>query len=559
VAAADPAELSDWQSHYANFLSFSQQEFFKGLVKKIRERPAIITNPKLLQDFTRGNGKEMTTPSVNPVDSIRLTGPVRLTDKQRRDVVRQLYGSEGLNIAQVRLEKEFQGGLSEARVILARSVDNRNRGLAYEVIKIAPTTMLRREYNRYQKYIKGRLPATAVRLEKGPVELGTTGCLSYGFAGDRPVGTIMDLEAYYATHSATEIITTLTNLTDTLDDRWYGQGEPLLTSFADEYSRQFPAHLRLDATSISTNKDISVSSYRIVDTDTIQQAETQLNIGERVAIAGLKVNQVTPETVKLRSAGDSSVIWIRTRVALSRQDLQEEDQVVVLGIVERRRDDVFKTAGTNILNYAPDIRCQANNMLHLPGLDQPCPNPLAIYNQILKQPLNGRRAIIHGDLHPGNILVDEAGRAWLIDFDHVREGHVLLDFVRLETILRLFILGGVRRQKQDNIPPASSTSTDWPHDFTLAEYVAFETSLVQQTLSQPAEKITRPDLAKAAEVIMGIRGLAQYYLRRRNDWHEYLTGLFLQNLAQLRFYQDRPELGVLPFTTAAVVGREIWQ
>ncbi|MFC1976625.1 phosphotransferase, partial [Chloroflexota bacterium] len=446
VVTADPAELSDWQAHYANFLSSPQQEFFEDLVKKIIERQAVITNPELLKDFTRGDREDTSNSFVNLADSIRLTGPVRLTDKQERDVVRQLYGGEGLNIAQVRLEKEFHGGLSEARVILAQSVDNRNRGLAYEVIKIAPATMLRREHNRYQKFIRGRLPATAVRLENGPVELGTTGCLSYGFAGDRPVGTIMDLEAYYATHSVTEIINTLTNLTDTLDDRWYGQGEPLSASFADEYSRQLPAHLRLDAISISTSKDISVSSYRTIDIDTIQQAETQLSVGERVAISGLKVNQVTPETVKLRSAGNTSVIWIRTRVAMSRLDLQEEDRVVVMGIVERRRDDVFKTAGTNILNYAPDIRRQPNNMLHLPGLEQPCPNPLAIYNQVLKQPLNGRRAIIHGDLHPGNILVDEAGRAWLIDFDHVREGHVLLDFVRLETILRLFILGDIRRK-----------------------------------------------------------------------------------------------------------------
>jgi hypothetical protein len=76
-------------------------------------------------------------------------------------------------------------------------------------------------------------------------------------------------------------------------------------------------------------------------------------------------------------------------------------------------------------------------------------------------------------------------------------------------------------------------------------------------MGQTPPPIDHPELEKLAEVILTIRYLAKHYLRQSNKWHEYLCGLFLQSLAQLRFYQEQPWLGVLPFTTAAIVGHTI--
>ena len=47
--------------------------------------------------------------------------------------------------------------------------------------------------------------------------------------------------------------------------------------------------------------------------------------------------------------------------------------------------------------------------------------------------------ITHGDLHGGNLLVDQHDTAWVIDFERSGEGHILQDFVELETdmIIRL--------------------------------------------------------------------------------------------------------------------------
>ncbi len=41
-------------------------------------------------------------------------------------------------------------------------------------------------------------------------------------------------------------------------------------------------------------------------------------------------------------------------------------------------------------------------------------------------------AVTHGDLHGDNLLVDDTGNAWAIDFERSGEGHILQDFAELE-------------------------------------------------------------------------------------------------------------------------------
>ncbi len=55
-------------------------------------------------------------------------------------------------------------------------------------------------------------------------------------------------------------------------------------------------------------------------------------------------------------------------------------------------------------------------------------------------PLPAYWAITHGDLHSGNILVDEEEHAWLIDFYKTGWGPALRDFAQLEAAIRLELL-----------------------------------------------------------------------------------------------------------------------
>lgn len=522
----------------------------QALAKNPEKRPASAS--QLVGDLRR-----VLKSKQNP---IRLSGGIFLSDIHA-SVIKQLYiESHQPNITRVHIDQQFQGGLSGSEVILAQPIDDHGRGLAREVIKIGPAPMLRREYNRYRQYVKGRLPATAVNLERGPTELRSLGCLSYGFAGNRPFGAVQDLEDYYANHTVQEVIKALTGLMVPLDDRWYGQSEPLLTSFAEEYGAQLPTHLQLENASILRPQPFNRSTYQLVDTEAVLSGQNHLEIGKRIVICDLKITEVMSNQIKLTSIGDGPKIWVQAEINLPPSDLQEDDQVNIFGTIKARRDDVLAEAVDQVIETFPFFTRHPDGTLTLTDKKLNIPDPLAIYPRFLNKQLDGRRAIIHGDLHPGNILIDDAGHTWLIDFDHVREGHVLFDFIRLETILRLFVLGKARqtiRRRNFNSAP-DLPAKQWPHPFTLEEYIDFEVTLLEQTTSHSAAVTTnQSELAKAIELILAIRRLAHPYLRVANNWSEYFTGLFLSNLAQLKFYRQMPQIAILPLTTAAVISEEL--
>lgn len=129
----------------------------------------------------------------------------------------------------------------------------------------------------------------------------------------------------------------------------------------------------------------------------------------------------------------------------------------------------------------------------------------------------------HGDLNEYNIMVDQAGRSWLIDFQHTGPGHILRDVVKLDSVVRFQLLAA--------------------EEATLAERLELEQRLcgierfsqVQQLSSKlPTENGA---LAKAYAVAIHLRRLAQELTDRNpsDDFSEYHIAAMYQALKTAQY------------------------
>jgi CheY-like chemotaxis protein len=117
---------------------------------------------------------------------------------------------------------------------------------------------------------------------------------------------------------------------------------------------------------------------------------------------------------------------------------------------------------------------------------------------------NSALAVTHGDLHGDNLLIDDHGNAWVIDFERSGEGHILQDFVELEG---------------DIINRLISSSKNLPSFYQLCVYVTQNTELKElednyHTTDAEVKKITQTIsiLRKLARETSGISDARQYLL-----------------------------------------------
>ena len=160
--------------------------------------------------------------------------------------------------------------------------------------------------------------------------------------------------------------------------------------------------------------------------------------------------------------------------------------------------------------------------IDIPALST-APHPLKIYPDLLNATLRERRSLVHGDLHPRNVLVDETGKGWLIDFAKTKTRHNLFDFIKLETYIRIMILAPLHIH------------------FSWIDYVEFELALNAQTLGQKVSMPANTHLAKAFTVIYTIRSIAHKYMENsQSDFKkEYFPALLLYCLAMLKYYESQ--------------------
>lgn len=468
-----------------------------------------------------------------------------------------------ISIGQVIIREELPGGFGGARVLVVIPVERSGVHQAARVVKLGPRVMLEAERENYDAFVRNHLH-TAVASQMRFAVQGTMAAIEYVFVGGGLLEPVTGLNAYYASQNARDIAETLRALlSEYLYQYWYRQGTLLEEHTAIEYGPHLPAQVTLELRSTSDDQVWSAeeeapqaaSTYRSLAMETLPLASGDVALGEQVQIDDVEVVRIKPWAATLMYTRERQA---RVRIEYDPesgivQQLRIGERISVRGQVTATRHSLLAAVVQVAFRDCDEARVAVDDDKVLAGLGRgPYPNPLRLYPALLNEMLEGRRSIIHGDLHLRNVLVDGDGRPWLIDFGRVREGHTLFDLIKLETYIRLDILS--RRG-----------------GFSLAEYARFEEALADATIYglQTAGLPLNPELRKAFRVIWAIRCVAKS-LQPEKDWTKaYSKCLLLYNLAVLKYARDAVRLqeredgehdlqlaaSRLCFVTAAIQGR----
>lgn len=455
---------------------------------------------------------------------------------------------------QVLIENELGGGYSGTRVLMARLITPEGMPAAQRVIKLGPAFELGGERDRYTQSVGDFMPFSAARVEQERYcERDGRAGLSYIFVGGGGLGQAQGLEKYYhqaVSADTVEAITrTLDNLLDQeLGQRWYGNTTPLYCFFAAEYGQHLVEHLRLklrpassDALWLVAQPPAPLPDYRRLTEGDIPREHEAIEPGALIVVEEMVVRKIKHGVVKLEDTGGQGTV---VRIALTPESdvpqwLDIGARVGVRGeVIYNRRDRLEQIVCAAFPELASAI---GSSSIALSGVSGTYPNPLAVYPQVMGRLLESRRSYVHGDLHLRNVLVDEWGKGWLIDFARVEKRHNLFDFIKLETYVRLMGL-------------ADHTLT-----FSLDAYARFEQALNDATLGRDGKCPDHPDLRAAYHVIRAVRRIARKYMGHEPDFErEYLPALFLYSLAMLKYFQpDAPDPTRLIFITGLLLGSVI--
>ena len=142
-------------------------------------------------------------------------------------------------------------------------------------------------------------------------------------------------------------------------------------------------------------------------------------------------------------------------------------------------------------------------------------------------------AIIHGDLHGDNLLVDNKNIVWVIDFERCGRGYAMQDFIQLETDILSRMLG---------------------HEVNESEYYEMCMLLFRQPKIQIIEEIDSifkdEKIQKAVKTISSLRGFAAKCSQNTNI-REYLMGLLFNMLFKAMLaHKEDPQKSKRPLIIA---------
>jgi len=401
---------------------------------------------ELLRDWTG----EVSIEVLPEIDETKLDREDLLSQEQQ-DLLQVMFR----NYDSVTIEKRFSSSTySGATVMLVRPraaaapnadlprVQGKTENLRFSavqqmapvVVKLHDKSMIRWEKKRYDEFIRDKMPSHASPIAE-PTEIESVGLggLKYRFVGSNLEYPPSDLTEYIRTHTAEQAAKLIQEgLYDSFKATIWGQGR--LNDFIawQEYDYLLPPALFLDHRPASA---MLPTSRTLIPLDDWIWDES-IRTGEIVALRDYYYARNRPDrrTVQLFAGAGAAAANMVGRVDVFNMDLggykfyRGEPAPLIVGKVTQTRDDVLQD---NVVALEPDFDLSAGRLPRRAGFGS-LPNPLRAYRWLLMQRLRGRFTPLHGDMHPGNILVTHVDSVVMIDFEWAREGHVLCDWAMLE-------------------------------------------------------------------------------------------------------------------------------
>jgi hypothetical protein len=161
----------------------------------------------------------------------------------------------------------------------------------------------------------------------------------------------------------------------------------------------------------------------------------RLDYGDLIAVENFVVQRVYPERSAIQLAVSTGSDAAKAfKVEVRGVDLTEN--TYYRGeVIDRVVGSIWQTRNQQLVHslraLSPDFDPEAETITI--SDDLALPNPILAYEGLLDSYVNGTLSTIHGDLHPGNIMIGPNRSAFLIDFAHTRDGHTIFDWALLET------------------------------------------------------------------------------------------------------------------------------
>lgn len=353
------------------------------------------------------------------------------------DLLRKLfYDAESIRL------QELTPGAGGSGVLQVQPVKHGAEG-EMVVVKFGQRERMRNEWRRFEHYVQEHTGTCMTAMLGKPEETLHYGGARFTLVGKSKGGQPRLFDAFYAQQPLEVVTAALSTLFETTCARWYLTKRHWNDPAIDQAPEKFEALYRPD------QPDVWV---------------------EDAGTAG---------AVNLSGRPDALACAMERQKSLDANDLEVLRNAWGRGVGVTESPSQTGVADHDVAPLDPDRQ--------VPRLPDPIDFIAAHRDQF---PGPGVWAITHGDLHGGNILIDDERRVWLIDFYKTGWGPAFRDFAQMEAAVRLEMVETIHM-------PALA-------EFELA-------CMAPMRLDEPIAFINRfncADLEKAAHTTLFIRQLA---------------------------------------------------